>query len=904
MLDVGIEQNPGLGFSLDSLEVLIIPIIIIIVVIFGIYLILLLVRRILISGRILPGVYQQKVFMLTVPPRSSDEEDKKKNTKELLSSIENLYANLGGMRADRGFRSWMFGRKDSWSFEMVIGSDKLITFYIAIPQYLQDHFHQQILAHYPACQIEEITDYNIFSKQGAVTGAYLKLLKDKMFPILTYKSMEIDPMVAVLGAMAKLPEGHSVAVQFVMRSAKGEWRKRGVKVVSEMLQGKNLSQAGGSAVSGGGVIGALGRSSYKYWFDRDKDKASPVEPQQNYRLSPMEEQMAKSIEEKASRAGMDVNIRVVASAPTEVQAKEVLRQVTQSFAQYSNYEYANGFKAVLKGNGTRIINDFIYRNFNESISCVLNTEEMVSLWHLPLPHTDVPNIKWLQSIQASPPVNMPTEGLLLGENLYRGEQTLVKIKDGDRRRHTYVVGMTGTGKSWFMANLVVQDIRAGKGVAVVDPHGSLVEDIMPYIPKERLKDVVYFNPADVDKPIGLNMLEATNQQEMDFAASEMIAIFYKLLPDPSMAGPMFEHYMRNALLLLMADYDNPGTMVELARVFTDTDFRNKKLIHVKDILVKDFWEREYPASQKGSTGADMLSYVISKTGKFIENEMMRNIIGQAKSGINFRQVMDEGKILLMNLSKGKVGEMNSNLLGLITVSKLQMAAMARADTEESQRKDFYLYIDEFQNFLTDSISIILAEARKYKLNLIMAHQYIAQLTQKGDSSIRDAIFGNVGNLVSFRIGVDDSEIISKQMGPEVTEYDLLNIEKYNAYVRMLVDNTATDAFNMHAFPLPDDKDNNAVTVIKEYSRNKYGKGRDIVMSEIITRSKIGQLGDKLKTERPASRFGSRFRRPASASQPTSMPIVDTSKTTRPTSAFGASKPVVKKPIVSSRGDDK
>jgi len=294
-------------------------------------------------------------------------------------------------------------------------------------------------------------------------------------------------------------------------------------------------------------------------------------------------------------------------------------------------------------------------------------------------------------------------------------------------------------------------------------------------------------------------------------------------------------------LALMADKNNPGTLVELARLFTDKFFRKEKLRHVEDIMVKDFWEREYEASQKGSSGADMLSYVISKTGRFVENAMMRNIIGQSKSGIDFRKVMDEGKILLINLSKGKVGEINSSLLGLITVSKLQMAALARADMPEDQRKDFYLYIDEFQNFITDSISVILAEARKYKLNLIMGHQYVAQLiAQGGNSKVKDAIFGNVGNIVSFRIGVDDAETIAKQL--DINEYDVMNIEKFNAYARLLIDNTASEAFNMHCFPLPEGASLFMAEQLKKISRNKYGNNKSLVEKSIFERSKIGQLG--------------------------------------------------------------
>jgi len=832
-MDFGVQQISSSGLSLDWISQVVLPLVIILVVVFLIYIFLLILRKFLSSKVML----EKKIFRITVPQRLSDNDEEKKEIKELLGEIENFYANLGGLKAEKGIKSWLYGREDIWSFEIVVSRDRLITFYIALPPRLEAHIQQQFLSVYPSSQIEEVDDYNIFAPHGSAVGGFLKLVKNKMLPIQTYKQIEGDPMVGVLSALSKLPEGHTVAIQYIVRSARAGWRTRGVKVASMMQQGKNLKEALSSTAPG--MVGVA-----KGLFTTTKKKEEEVPGQQpQYKLSPLEEHMVESIEEKASRAGMDVNIRMISFAPAEEQAKEILRQVSNAYGQYSNYEYANGFKVVIKGKADKLINDFIHRNFDEKIKCVLNTEEMASLWHLPLPHTDVPNVRWLMARQLPPPVNMPQDGLVLGENFYRGEQSLVKLKDGDRQRHMYIIGMTGTGKSYFQANLAVQDIANGKGVCVVDPHGSLIDDyIMPHIPESRRQDVIYFDPADTERPVGLNMLEAETPQEMDFAASEMITIFYKLLPDPAMAGPMFEHYMRNALLALMADKNNPGTLVELARIFTDDKFRAEKMKHVKDIMVKNFWEKEYPASQRGSSAADMLSYVISKTGRFVENEMMRNIIGQSKSGINFRQVMDEGKILLINLSKGKLGEMNSNLLGLIAVSKLQMAAMARADMPEEQRKDFYLYIDEFQNFITDSISVILAEARKYKLNLIMAHQYIAQLVDKNDTKIRDAVFGNVGNIVSFRIGVDDSEVMAKQLAPEVGEYDLLNIEKFNAYVRILIDNTASGTFNMHAFPLPDNPRPEMVGTLKNDSRNKYGRSKQEVYNNILERSKMGEIG--------------------------------------------------------------
>lgn len=843
-MDYGLSNQPKIEISpfVATLYQWLWPIFVFFTILFLILLVLFILKSVFSRWRVMPAAYHKKVFRLTIPQRPLDKDEKQKEIKEMLSAIDNFYSNLGGLRAERGFRPWLFGRHDHWSFEIVFDSEGMITFFIAVPQYLEDYVKQQFLSHYPYCQIDEVDDYNIFRPQGFAAIGYLKLVKDKMFPILTYKNMEADPLNSILSTLSKLSDGQMAAIQLVMRSARGSWRKRGVKVASEMQQGKTLKQAIAAASgSSGGVLGALGKPADWFYANKGQNSNQPV-PQFQYRLSPMEEQTMRSIEEKASKAGLDVNIRIVSFAGDEARSKDILRQIANSFSQYSNYEYANGFKAVIKGSGPKLINDFIYRNFDEKISVVLNTEEMASLWHLPLSIADIPRLRWLQARRLPPPQNMPAEGLALGESFYRGTKTIVRIKDKDRERHMYIIGMTGSGKSWLMANMAIRDIAAGKGVCVVDPHGSLVEDILPYIPKERFEDVIIFDPADTERPLGLNMLEAKTSQEMDFAAQEMITIFYKLLPDPAMAGPMFEHYMRNALLALMADTENPGTLVELARIFTDDAFRREKLRHVKDILVKDFWEREYTASQKGSTGSDMLSYVISKTGRFVENEMMRNIIGQPRSGINFRQVMDQGKILLMNLSKGKIGETNSSLLGLIAVSKLQMAALSRADLPENRRRSFYLYIDEFQNFITDSISVILAEARKYKLNLIMAHQYIAQLTAGTDTRVKDAVFGNVGSLVSFRIGVDDAEIIAKQLGPKVSEHDLMNLDKFNAYVRLLIDNTASEAFNMASFSLPEEKNLENVGDLLGLSRLKYGRDRQLVMQEIMDRARLGQLG--------------------------------------------------------------
>jgi type IV secretory pathway TraG/TraD family ATPase VirD4 len=404
------------------------------------------------------------------------------------------------------------------------------------------------------------------------------------------------------------------------------------------------------------------------------------------------------------------------------------------------------------------------------------------------------------------------------------------------------------GKTEIMKNMAVQDIQNGEGLCVIDPHGDFIEDILPHVPKERAEDVILFEPADIERPMGLNMLEAPDEAQKDFAVQEMISIFYKLVTDPAMLGPMFEHNMRNAMLTLMADPEHPGTLVDIPRIFTDTEFQKYKVSKLTDPLVRAFWEKEM-AKTSDVHKSEMLGYLVSKVGRFVENGMIRNIVGQPKSSFNFRQVMDEGKILLVNLSKGRVGEMNAKLLGLILVSKLQMAALSRADMRESERKDFYLYVDEFQNFITDAFESILSEARKYRLNLIIAHQYLAQLESgagaqgAGAKSLRDAVFGNAGTMVSFRIGVEDAESMAKEMAPTFNEFDLVNVERYNGFIKLMINGTASKPFNMatYALPKPTDRQREIAEAIRQLSRLKYGRPRAEVESEILEATMVADM---------------------------------------------------------------
>jgi len=785
-------------------------------------------------------VFEKTIFLVTLPKESLElEEKEKKGIKDWLSPAEVFINSIGGLKVERSLRTFLFGRDDHFSLEIVRSPDGLISFYVVTPKRFASYVEQQIHAQFPSAYIEEVNDYNIFPKKGVVLSAYLSLRKIHILPIKTYISLDVDPLNALTSPLAKLKEDDSAAIQIVVRSAKREWHRLPAKVAYEMQQGKSFAEA-------------LSSAKFNFWkifkeigsaFKSETKKEKEGEKEKPRQLSPMEQEMVKSIESKNSKAGLDVNIRIVVSAKTKDEAKDYLQNIANAFVQYTIYEYGNGFNVNLDTSG-KTIEDFIFRNFDEKRSFILNTEEVTSLFHFPLPITETPNIRWLIARSAPAPVEVPKEGIILGKNIFRGKETIIRIKKDDRRRHVYIIGKTGTGKSVLISNMAKQDILNGEGVGVIDPHGDLIEDILGCIPKERMDDVILFDASDTERPIGLNMLEAKDPAQRDFAVQEMIAIFYKLFP-PEVIGPMFEHNMRNVMLTLMADPENPGTIAEIPRMFSDPDYPKHWIKKLKDPVVRAFWEKEMARTTEFHK-SEMLGYLISKVGRFVENELMRNIIGQSHSGINFREVMDKQKILLVNLSKGKIGEINANLLGLIIVSKLQMAAMARAELPEEERRDFYLYIDEFQNFITDSIATILSEARKYRLCLTMAHQYLGQLLVSssviggggGEARIRDAVLGTVGTFIVFKIGIEDAEILAKEFKPVFNEYDLVNVEKFNAYVKLLVNNQPTRPFNMVTFP-PKKGDPKIAEAVRKLSRLKYGRPKEIVEAEILERSQLG-----------------------------------------------------------------
>ncbi len=789
----------------------------------------------------MPDEFHMITLLVKVPKELREHDKQKQERKEVkdrIAPMENFYANLGGLKPQKGWHAWLYGRHDHIALEIVADHEGLVTFFVTAPRYMVQFVSQQMQAQFHDAHIEEVEDYNIFSPTSTEQISEINLAKPNMFSVKTYTQGDSDPLNALTNAMSQFQKDEGGAIQILVRPAHKSWRTRGTKVAREMQQGRKLKDALRRASTFGFFI----RNVRRYTLpasnekEREHDK-NPYQPLYQYRLSPMEEEIVKSIEKKASKAGMETQIRVVASAANIERAEGLLNNILHSFAQFSSYEYENAFRAGKGKNNRALLEKFVHREYSKNKINVLSTEELASVFHLPLADTETPNIRWLAARKAPAPFNLPKDGIILGSSVYRGQEKVVRMKRADRRRHFYIIGKSGSGKSVLMENMAVQDIRNGEGVCVVDPHGELIESILSKIPTERADDVVIFSPADTDRPIGLNMLEFDTEEEQDFVVQEMIQIFYKLFP-PEMIGPMFEHNMRNVMLTLMADKEHPGTIADIPRMFTDPAFQKYKVQFLKDPVVLAFWEKEM-AQTTDFHKSEMLGYLISKVGRFVENNMMRNIIGQPKSGFDIKEIMDNQKILLVNLSKGQVGEVNSALLGLIIVSKLQMAAQSRASKSAEERKDFYLYIDEFQNFVTDSIATILSEARKYKLNLILAHQYIGQLVQNNkDSKIRDAVFGNVGTIVSFRIGVEDAEMIAKEFAPVFGEYDVINIEKYTAYIKLLIDNTASKAFNMLTYA-PEDGNLRISQSLKQLSRLKYGVERQAIEAEILDRTKLG-----------------------------------------------------------------
>jgi hypothetical protein len=695
-----------------------------------------------------------------------------------------------------------------------------IHFYVSVPRQGAEAALKQIQGIWSGAAVEPTPDdYTIFSPHGSVSGAYLLQKENFALPLRTYKEMGQDSFSAILGGFSKIQEiGEGAALQVIISPAPKSSKKQLDNYVKSLKRGESLKDVfGKESLFGGGAL---------------KEIASPSKPDDKKEKT-IDESALKALSLKLSKPLFRVNVRIISSAPTPKQSDGILDGILSGLEQFGSPE-RNEFKAVKVKSAQKLVHNFIFREFEDKQAMVLNAEEIAGIYHFPISSTQTPKVKWLKSKEAPPPANLPKDGTLLGESVFRGDRRLVYVTDEDRGRHIYMVGQTGTGKSTLLGNMIMKDLERGKGLALLDPHGDLAETALSHIPANRAEDVVYFDPSDLSKPLGLNMLDWNHSrpEEKTFIVNEMQSIFNKLFTQETM-GPMFEQYMRNALLLLMEDMDNePATLTEVPRVFTDPEYRKRKLARIGNPVVIDFWEKEAVKAGGEASLANMTPYITSKFNNFISNDYMRPIIGQPKSALKFREAMDAGKIILINLSKGRIGDINANLLGMIITGKILMAALSRTDIPEPKRREFNLYIDEFQNFTTDSISTIFSEARKYKLSLTVAHQFIGQLTDQ----VRDSVFGNVGSQISFRVGPQDAEFLVKQFGPTFDANDLQNIDNLNAYAKLLIRGETGKPFNMKIGTESWQKGSTEkVEQLKSAAREKYGKPRQEVEAEILKR---------------------------------------------------------------------
>lgn len=687
----------------------------------------------------------------------------------------------------------------SVSFEIVARSED-IKFYIWTPIKYRDLMEKQVHGAYPDAEILEVQEYNIFTEHGKVAYKELQLDKENYYPIKTFKDLPTDPLASLTSALAKMGKDESAAIQVLVRPADSGWQKQGSGYISQTKKQES-----------------------------DPEKAK-------HKVSSKE---LEAVESKISKMGFEITIRIVVVANDKEIADAHLTNINSTFSQFSSE--LNRFSSKSIKNKGGFVEDFLYRYqpvwdiMNKA--SILNSEELSTVFHFPNKQITTPHIHWLYSKTAPAPAQIPTSGLFLGTSTYRGTHRSVYISDFDRQRHMYIIGKTGTGKSEFLKDLIMQDIRAGKGLCFMDPHGDAVQDLLTMIPPERAEDVIYFRPSDTSRPMGLNLLEAKSEDQKHFVSTAVINMMYKLF-DPhktGIVGPRFEHAVRNAMLTAMSEEGT--TFIEVMRILTDAKYVQELLPKVKDPIVRRYWTDQI-AQTSDFHKSEVLDYITSKFGRFVTNRMIRNIIGQSDSSFNFREVMDKGKILFINLSKGELGEENSSFLGLVLVPRILMAAMSRADIPSDQRRDFYLYVDEFQNFATPDFAQILSEARKYKLNLTVANQFIGQI----DEEVKNAIFGNVGSIISYRVGVTDANYLSHEFSPIFSEDDLLNIERYHVYVKTIVNNEPVPPFSMSLHKDMEAQkrmmNDRVAEIITEMSRLKYGRDERLVETEIARRAKL------------------------------------------------------------------
>ncbi len=766
-------------------------------------------------------------------PRPKKEE-KERQLKEVISSMEQFYAGMLSVSTEAERNTENF-----FSIELAISNDSQeFVFYASVPDSKTNLFEKQLLSVFAGAKIvEKKDDYNVFNAEGITVASVAKQKNKPIFPIKTYEQFDYDPLNIVLNTLSKIDKsGEGASIQLVINPSGDYYLKPFKNALEQIHKGVKVKDAIDTPFTAGQLmkkeLKEIGKTMFDEVFKRKDDKKKDEEKFEKKGVKPEDQKVLEQIEQKISSPVTAVNIRIVASAPSRHRAEEILSDIESSFNQFENTTgNALSFDRVSEKDLSKTVRNFSFRMFDDSQALPMNLREISSILHFPGQSiVEGGQLKQSKASTAPAPLDAPREGVYLGVNKHRNQEVPIYMTPEDRLRHFYVIGQTGTGKTTLLKDMIIQDIKNGEGVCFIDPHGSDVQDILAHIPPERFEDVIYFDPSYIPRPMGMNMLEydPAYPEQKTFVVNELFSIFDKLFDMKTTGGPMFEQYFRNSTMLVLEDPESGNTLLDVSRVLSNKAYRELKISRCKNPIVVQFWKEVAEKAGGESSLANIVPYITSKFDVFLANDIMRPLIAQEKSSFDFRKIMDEKKILLVNLSKGRLGDINANLIGLILVGKILMAALSRVDSMAKGFPPFYLYIDEFQNVTTNSISVILSEARKYKLSLHIAHQFIAQLKE----DIRDAVFGNVGSIVSYRVGADDAEYLQKQFEPVFTSNDIMNLDNLNAYSRLLINGRPARPFNI-TVPFPPVVDKSHVQPLKELSYLKYGGDREEIEEMVM-----------------------------------------------------------------------
>jgi hypothetical protein len=751
----------------------------------------------------------------------------RQNDKTPLAA-EQMFASLHGIVRDNRRST------DFLSFEVVSDTAAGVNFYAAIPKYLVKFVEGQIYAQYPNAEIVIVEDYvdrplrlpGGVQANEFISTTEIELVRDFIFPIKTFRDFDVDPLSAITSAVTDVDEGEQIMLQILMRPVDNYWQDYAKDYIEAVREGKDPALAGGSFWKsvGGAIIGII-VGGMNFFISSSSEESSQSGQKPIVRLLPGQEEELSQISEKMTQVGFEMCIRIVTKAQDGERADQLLRDVTASFKQFTTANL-NGFtRSKEEVAGEEIYSRYKRRYLSTETVDILNISELASLYHLPNISVETPNISWSRAKKAEPPMNLPIENsTIFAETDYRGRKVPFGIKRADRRLHFYLLGKTGTGKSTVFKNMIISDILAGEGVAVVDPHGELVEDLLNFIPSNRVNDVVYFDPSDTNNPIGFNMLELNDMDQRDLVADGVVEVFKKHFEYSW--GPRLQYILHNTILTILEVQGQ--TLLAVQRLLIDTNFRKFIVKQIEDPVLLKFWNDEYASMATNSRLiTEAVAPIQNKVGRFLSSATIRNIVGQVKSTIDLSEIMNENKIFLVNLSQGRLGEESSALLGGMIVTRLQSTAMQRVKIPEADRRDFFLFVDEFQNYATDSFAKILSEARKYRLCLHLTHQYIDQLPE----NVRQAIFGNAGTICSFVVGPGDAPVMAQQFAPTFDEDDMVAMDLHAMYLKMSIDGQISSPFSARSLDIRYQPGGYKDTVI-QVSRERYGQDKAVIEDKI------------------------------------------------------------------------